>query len=104
MSTAALNPLVEKIRAAYPGVYDDMDDATLTKKLLAKYPQYSDLAAPKLQQPVQVESSGADKFLGALSPQPVPHSNGPNTQAGFPGFEGSYASGDEGKALAMTGA
>ena len=24
--------------------------------------------------------------------------------AGFPGFEGSYASGDEGKALAMTGA
>lgn len=46
MSTPALNPLVTKIRAAHPGAYDDMDDATLTKRVLAKYPQYSDLAAP----------------------------------------------------------
>lgn len=45
MSTA-LNPLVEKIRAMHPGAYDDMDDATLTKAVLSKYPQYSDLAAP----------------------------------------------------------
>ncbi len=104
MTTAALNPLVEKIRAAHPGVYDDMDDATLTKKVLAKYPQYSDLAAPKLQSPVQVESSTSDKILGALAPQQVQRSKTPNTQAGFPGFEGSYSSGDEGKALAMTGA
>jgi hypothetical protein len=44
--SAALNPLVEKIRAMHPGAYDDMDDATLTKAVLAKYPQYSDLAAP----------------------------------------------------------
>ena len=44
MSTPALNPLVDKIRTAHPGAYDDMDDATLTKKVLAKYPQYSDLA------------------------------------------------------------
>lgn len=46
MSTPALNPLVSKIRAAYPGAYDDLDDAALTKSVLAKYPQYSDLAAP----------------------------------------------------------
>lgn len=55
MSTPALNPLVTKIRAAYPGSYDDMDDATLTKQVLAKYPQYEDLAAPPLQNPVKVE-------------------------------------------------
>lgn len=48
MATPALNPLVTKIRSAHPGAYDDMDDATLTKAVLAKYPQYSDLAAPPL--------------------------------------------------------
>jgi hypothetical protein len=41
-----LNELVDKIRAKYPGAYDDLDDAALTKSVLAKYPQYSDLAAP----------------------------------------------------------
>lgn len=46
MSTPALNPLVTKIRGMHPGAYDDMDDATLTKRVLAKYPQYSDLATP----------------------------------------------------------
>lgn len=51
MSTPALNPLVSKIRAAYPGAYDDMDDASLTKAILAKYPQYSDLAAPPIEKP-----------------------------------------------------
>lgn len=48
MSTPALNPLVDKVRSAHPGAYDDMDDAALTKAVLAKYPQYSDLAAPPL--------------------------------------------------------
>src|ERR1017187_8845921 len=54
MSTAPppLNDLVTKIRGAHPGAYDDMDDATLTKRVLAKYPQYSDLAVPKLQPPL----------------------------------------------------
>lgn len=44
----SLNPLTEKIRAKYPTQYHDLDDATLTKMWLAKYPQYEDLAAPKL--------------------------------------------------------
>jgi hypothetical protein len=48
---APLNDLVTKIRGAHPGAYDDMDDATLTKSVLAKYPQYSDLAAPKIKPP-----------------------------------------------------
>jgi hypothetical protein len=31
-----------KVRSRYPRVYDDLDDATLTKKVLAKYPTYCD--------------------------------------------------------------
>lgn len=46
-----LNPLVDKIRAKYPGDYDDMNDAELTKRVLAKYPEYSDLAAPLVSKP-----------------------------------------------------
>lgn len=38
------NALTEKIRAKYPGVYDDIPDAELTQKILAKYPDYADLA------------------------------------------------------------
>jgi hypothetical protein len=29
-----------KVRKDYPGAYDDLDDTTLTKKVLAKYPKY----------------------------------------------------------------
>jgi len=32
-----------KVRSFYPRVYDDLDDATLTKKVLAKYPEYCDV-------------------------------------------------------------
>lgn len=35
--------LAQMIRAKYPGAYDDMDDVTLEKNVLAKYPQYADL-------------------------------------------------------------
>ena len=31
-----------KVRSFYPRVYDDLDDATLTTKVLAKYPEYCD--------------------------------------------------------------
>lgn len=61
-----LNPLVGKIRAAHPGAYDDMDDGALTKAVLAKYPQYEDLArpasaipgAPSTQPPMQKSNLG----------------------------------------------
>jgi hypothetical protein len=32
-----------KVRSYYPRVYDDLDDVTLTKKVLAKYPTYCDI-------------------------------------------------------------
>lgn len=32
-----------KIRQKYPGSYDDLDDQTLAKKIVDKYPQYSDV-------------------------------------------------------------
>jgi|SRR5579864_7615849 len=57
-------------------------------------------AAPKLQQPVQVQSGTMDKIAGALAPQSVPQTAGAGTTQGdLPGFEGSYASGDEDKGL-----
>jgi|SRR5215469_2348890 len=31
-----------KVRRHYPGAYDDLDDSTLMKKVLAKYPKYCD--------------------------------------------------------------
>lgn len=39
--------LTDKIRTKYPGAYDDMNDQTLEQKILAKYPQYQDLATPQ---------------------------------------------------------
>jgi hypothetical protein len=63
MSTPALNPLVDKIRALHPGAYDDMDDAMLTKKVLAKYPQYSDLAAPAVPAPPNPMTGANKEFL-----------------------------------------
>src|ERR1022692_3928767 len=35
-----------RVRKAYPGAYSDLDDATLTKKVLAKYPHYCDTSTP----------------------------------------------------------
>src|SRR3970282_772389 len=39
--------LTDLIRKKYPGQYDDLDDATLEKSILAKYPDYKDLAIPE---------------------------------------------------------
>lgn len=70
-TTPPLNQLVVKIRAAHPGAYDDMDDATLTKRVLSKYPQYSDLAAPAVQRPnpgmTEQPMSGPEKFAAHMS-------------------------------------
>lgn len=37
--------LAQRIRAKYPGAYDDLDDAALEKQVLVKHPEYADLAA-----------------------------------------------------------
>lgn len=87
MSTAPLNPLVEKIRSAHPGSYDDMDDATLTKAVLRKYPQYSDLAAPPVPAPqldMQTEGGGlAGPAAGKLTGLPGVNPHEPTTEEGL---------------------
>ena len=42
-----MGQLAQRIRAKYPGAYDDMDDAALEKAVLAKHPEYADLAQPE---------------------------------------------------------
>ncbi len=57
MSTPQVTPtLAQSIRSKFPGQYDDMDDVSLEQKVLAKYPQYSDMpqTQPKPTQGVPV--------------------------------------------------
>lgn len=54
-------PLAQKIRAKFPGVYDDMDDAALERAVLAKYPEYADLS-----QPDKPQSSAAPSLADQL--------------------------------------
>lgn len=42
-------PLAQSIRAKYPGVYDDMDDASLEAAVIEKYPVYADMADPAVR-------------------------------------------------------
>lgn len=51
--------LAAKIRAKYPGAYDGVDDATLEKQVIAKYPQYA-----TLQQP---DPSMSERFIAGLT-------------------------------------
>lgn len=39
-----MSELTQRIRAKYPGIYDDLSDADLEKAVLAKHPEYADLA------------------------------------------------------------
>lgn len=104
MSTAPLNALTEKIRSTHPGAYDDLDDAELTKRVLAKYPQYSDLAAPPVQPPkvdmqedasvpTGYNSDAGGKLKGL--PGVNPHTPTPSEAAGDVGLVagGAYGAG-----------
>lgn len=62
------------IRSKHPGSYDDIDDNTLTQKVLAKYPQYSDM--------VMQDTPGALKS-GALG-----------VMSGIPGAETAISAGE----------
>lgn len=79
MSTPAVTPsqpsasapppqtLAQRIRAKFPGSYDDMDDYTLEQKVLAKYPQYGDLPqTPKPQAQQQPTASISSAQTGVL--------------------------------------
>jgi hypothetical protein len=83
MSTPALNPLVEKIRGKYPGAYDDMDDAALTKAVLAKYPQYSDLAAPPVAKPSVKMDTGEGPIAAGMTSFESQIANVPNAAGAF---------------------
>jgi hypothetical protein len=41
--SATQQTLAQMVRSKYPHAYDDLDDATLEKNVLAKHPEYSDL-------------------------------------------------------------
>lgn len=58
-----------KVRAKYPGSYDSLDDATLTQKVLAKYPQYKDVVTAD-EGPGVLKSAA----LGAMSGIPLAES------------------------------
>jgi hypothetical protein len=61
----SLNKLVQMVRQKYPDAYRNVDDAALTKAVLAKYPQYSPLAVPGVSKPGLPLSTG-DKAISAL--------------------------------------
>ena len=48
MSQLTPDQFAEQIKAKYPA-YANVDNATLTQKMLAKYPQYADRVAPEVQ-------------------------------------------------------
>jgi|HubBroStandDraft_6_1064221.scaffolds.fasta_scaffold02799_4 hypothetical protein len=52
-TTLSVPACAEKIRKKYPSAYNDLDNATLAKKVLAKYPTYCDvLNDPSGREPV----------------------------------------------------
>jgi hypothetical protein len=108
MSTAALNPLVTKIRGMHPGAYDDMDDAALTKRVLAKYPQYSDLAAGAPPQAPDFAGQNA-AAMGAIQGDQTRASiagipgAGANANPGTPGYMAAVGAPVGAAALAMGG-
>jgi hypothetical protein len=55
--------LAQMIRAKYPGAYDGVDDATLEKAVLAKYPQYQSLVKPQEQAEAKPEGKSISGFL-----------------------------------------
>lgn len=40
--TSEVSRCAKLVRSSFPGAYDDLDDATLNAKVLAKYPHYCD--------------------------------------------------------------
>ncbi len=70
-----MSELTTRIRAKFPGVYDDMDDAALEKAVLAKHPEYADLAQQK------------DDAQAAPAPKPDPFASARAIAGGAPAGE-----------------
>src|SRR5258707_12515249 len=91
--------LAAKVRAKFPGSYDDKPDAVLVGAWLKKYPDYSPYLTPESSAQVSAlgnaraampkpQSSVADSALGAIAPRTVAKAGGTPgaSQEGFPGF------------------
>ena len=57
--------LADLIRQKYPGAYDDIPDDELEKQILAKYPEYADLAEPQAG-PVSRFARSAGESTGGI--------------------------------------
>ena len=53
INNTGASSLVQKIRAKYPTEYSDLSDSDLEQKVLAKHPEYADLASPNAQKTIQ---------------------------------------------------
>ena len=58
--------LAQKVRAKFPGVYDDLSDSELEQKVIAKYPQYADM---QRTQPLPQFDVNAARQAGATDDQ-----------------------------------
>ena len=96
-------PLDSWDRAAAGDVFDQATQE-LFNQADGSATAYNKNTAPKLQQPVKVQSTLVDRLSGALAPQTVPRTNRRSSPADLNSFEGSYASGDTDKGAVMTGA
>ena len=66
-----LNELVVKWRKRYPVAYDHIDDATLTRKILAKYPVYAPLTVNRPAPPDELKPSTGMERVGERIKQNV---------------------------------
>jgi hypothetical protein len=58
-----MSELTTRVRARFPGEYDDLPDAELEARVIAKYPEYRDLAESKTPQPPAVEKKAEPSFF-----------------------------------------
>lgn len=74
--------LVKRVRAKYPEEYRDLSDAELESRVLAKFPEYRDLATPKT--PTQTEQTqNSNVGLGTVAGAAA-YTTGQAIQKGIP--------------------
>ncbi len=74
--------LTDAIRKKFPGQYDDMDDTTLEAAILAKHPEYKDLAVP-VDKPVETPVEKPAVIEPAKKPAEPEFSGSPMFAKGF---------------------
>ena len=61
--------LAQKVRAKFPGVYDDLSDSELEQKVIAKYPQYADMqGTPAPNAGANQQPSFAERLVSSYNP------------------------------------